>query len=74
MNGMHGRFSVEGSDHCRLLNRSAQPRQVVIAVADRVILEHELTGQFCVSVEGHRDSTIERLVRKRADCRCGFAK
>jgi len=53
--------------------RSANARQVVIAVADGVVLQHELARDRRIRIERRLSGAIELFVRERADRRGGGA-
>ena len=51
----------------RCLQRPADPDKVVIAVPNRVVLEHELAGERRIGVERHGGGPIELLVAESPD-------
>ena len=56
--------------HGLRLQRPSYADEVVIAVPDGVILEHELAHEWGIGVEGYRSGLIELLVAESPDGGC----
>src|SRR5438477_12838025 len=53
--------------HGRQLQRCLDPREVVVAMAHRVVLEHELCRERGVRVQRYGNRDVENLIVQRAD-------